>query len=80
MKIKKYRRQMNDDDASSDPSVSPRDASASAPGGEAITLALASLDFLSSKDISASAPGGEAITLALASLDYQAKIYVKDTT
>ena len=70
---------MKADDVSSDSSVSSRDNSPSVSGEEAITLALASLDYLSSRDISTSVSGKETITLALASLDYPAKIYVKDT-
>ena len=58
------------DDASSDSSISSGDNSPSMSGEEAITLALASLDYLSSRDISTSVSGEEAITLALASLDY----------
>ena len=46
------------------------DNSPAVSGEEAITLALASLDYLSSRGISTSVSGEEAITLALASLDY----------
>ena len=70
----RYRRHLHDY-ASSDLSVSPRDVSprdisTSVSGEESITLALASLDYLSSRDISTSVSGEEPITLALASLDY----------
>ena len=49
----RYRRHLHDD-ASSDSSVSPRDISTSVSGEESITLALASLDYLSLRDISTS--------------------------
>ena len=63
----RYRRHLHDY-ASSDSSVSPRDVSprdisTSVSGEESITLALASLDYLSSRDISTSVSGEESITL-----------------
>ena len=69
MPTKKYRRQMLDD-ASSDLSVSSRDISPSASGKEPITLALASLEYITFRYISTSVSREEPINPALASLDY----------